>query len=215
MIIERKYAEEQKEHYKDLDESRKELRKYIHDYKNHQILLSQLLHQKKYEQADEYLKTIINKIDDIEYTDTVMNNTLDAVLYKYKIDTKRKGIDFVVKGHYPENEKMDTYDICTIFSNLIDNAIQAEVESGKKSIIAQFKYDEKELFFSLENDYLHIVKDDNGKFETTKGDYDSHGMGLEIVRECVKKYNGQIEYYINEEQKKFKVLLSVNYLEGR
>lgn len=97
----------------------------------------------------------------------------------------------------PEKEYATKYevDLLRVISNLIDNAIDAVLETSEKNINLLIKVDEK-------SDNAQIVIEDTGKgiadteliFTTgysTKGD--KRGFGMQIIAAAVKELNGNIE----------------------
>ena len=59
----------------------------------------------------------------------------------------------------------------------------------------------------VQNDYIQDLEQSNGSFFTTKEVKANHGFGLENVKECVRKNNGQIK--IDTDDNVFKVLVCV------
>ena len=54
------------------------------------------------------------------------------------------------------------------------------------------RYSKGRLFLQVENSYKN-VKVVEGILQTTKRDKESHGIGIESVRNTVDKYNGMVE----------------------
>ena len=48
--------------------------------------------------------------------------------------SNKSGITMEVKGRFPEECAIDAYDLCTIFSNILSNALEAAVETEEKTI---------------------------------------------------------------------------------
>ena len=84
-------------------------------------------------------------------------------------------------------------DVCTILSNLLDNAIEAtqKVEESKyiKLIIRRAKYF---LFIRVSNP-CKKMKEFEVLLKTTKDNKNLHGWGLQSVNDVVEKYNGRME----------------------
>ena len=71
----------------------------------------------------------------------------------------------------------------------------------------EFRYTDSEIMLVVENDYIQDLEQSDGAFFTTKEDKANHGFGLENVKECFKKNNGQIT--IDTEKNIFRVLVCV------
>ena len=108
---------------------------------------------------------------------------------------------------------MSAYDICTILSNLLSNALIAVSEcEQRKDILLDIRYTEQDIIIVVENDYEHELKVKGNVFITTKKDTYNHGLGLENVKRCVERNNGH--FTISTENKRFKVMLSIGNDKG-
>ena len=93
--------------------------------------------------------------------------------------------------------------------NLIDNGMEAVrgLESERRWLSIKIRVQGYNLYIETRNPYdLPRVKK-GGDYITTKQDVRSHGWGLQIIREIVERYHGEIE--ITEENQEFcvKILL--------
>lgn len=202
-----KYLEEQKLHYEYLENRERETKKFRHDIKGHLLLVNDLINKKQYEACETYLHEINVRIDRFSNKISVNNGIADAIVNRFYVEAKQKGIDLQVKGHLPNPCYLSGYDICTILSNLLSNAIEAECAAGGEMVHVEFRYTDSEIMLVVENDYIQDLEQSDGAFFTTKEDKANHGFGLENVKECIKKNNGQIT--IDTEKNIFRVLVCV------
>ena len=202
-----KYLEEQKLHYEYLENRERETKKFRHDIKGHLLLVNDLINKKQYEACETYLQEINVRIDRFSNKISVNNGIADAIVNRFYVEAKQKGIDLQVKGHLPNPCYLSGYDICTILSNLLSNAIEAECAAGGETVHVEFRYTDSEIMLVVENDYIQDLEQSDGAFITTKEDKANHGFGLENVKECIKKNNGQIT--IDTEKNIFRVLICV------
>lgn len=202
-----KYLEEQKLHYEYLENRERETKKFRHDIKGHLLLVNDLINKKQYEACETYLHEINVRIDRFSNKISVNNGIADAIVNRFYVEAKQKGIDLQVKGHLPNPCYLSGYDICTILSNLLSNAIEAECAAGGETVHVEFRYTDSEIMLVVENDYIQDLEQSDGAFFTTKEDKANHGFGLENVKECIKKNNGQIT--IDTEKNIFRVLVCV------
>lgn len=202
-----KYLEEQKLHYEYLENRERETKKFRHDIKGHLLLVNDLINKKQYEACETYLHEINVRIDRFSNKISVNNGIADAIVNRFYVEAKQKGIDLQVKGHLPNPCYLSGYDICTILSNLLSNAIEAECAAGGETVHVEFRYTDSEIMLVVENDYIQDLEQSDGTFFTTKEDKANHGFGLENVKECIKKNNGQIT--IDTEKNIFRVLVCV------
>lgn len=196
--LNQKYLQLQQEHYKYLEEREIETKKFRHDIKNHMNLLNDFLHEGKYGDAKDYVATIYGKMDSIGNTVSVNNGIVDAILNKYYSDAKRKQVCMKVSGHLPSKCLIDPFDLCTIFSNLLDNAVEAAKKSIGKCVEVTCGYRNDQLILIVENDYRGELKKANGKYITVKADEENHGYGLLNVERSVAKYSGYLKIENND-----------------
>lgn len=201
----KQFLESQKEHYQYLEKREHETKKFRHDIKNHLILLENLINNQKYDEAEEYLKTINEKVSTFSNQVSVNNGIADAILNRFYIEAQEKGIVLKVSGHFPMDCYITAYDICTILSNLLSNAILAETEAEGKEVLVHIKYTEDKVLLTVENDYAHELDEVDGMFKTTKKDSLGHGYGLSNVKECAEKNGGYVS--ISTENQRFKVMI--------
>lgn len=211
-LITKKYLEEQVQHYSYLENRERETKKFRHDIRQHIHMLATLYQQQDYALVNEYILEIKGKIDQFENRISVDNEIADAIFNKYYKEAKKKNITLRVKGRFPSYCMISAYDLCTILSNLLDNAICAEKECGGREILIECRYTDTDVMIAIENDYDKIVRDQRGKLKTSKRNINNHGFGLENVAECVEKNQGDMN--IKAENGKFRVLLNLRNIEG-
>ena len=199
----KQFLESQNEHYQYLEKREHETKKFRHDIKNHLILLENLINNQKYSEAEAYLNTINEKVSTFSNHVSVNNGIADAILNRFYIDAQEKGIELKVSGHFPMDCYITAYDMCTILSNLLSNAILAETESEGNEVFVNIKYTDDKVLLTVENDYAHELDEVDGVFKTTKKDSLGHGYGLSNVKECVERNGGYVS--ISTENQRFLV----------
>lgn len=204
MLME-KYLNEQIEHYEYLELREQETRKFRHDIRSHIYVLRSLYKNQEYDKFDEYLEKIDGRIDAFGNKISVNNSIVDAVLNKYLVEAEQKRVHLDVKGHFPTECSISAFDLCTIVSNLLSNAIEAAHRCGGGLVQISFRYNEREIMISVENDYDGVILYEEGVMKTRKDDQNSHGFGLESIGECLKRNGGYMD--IQTENFKFKTML--------
>ena len=204
-----KYLENQVEHYRYLEQRELETKRFRHDLRSHMFALQSYMQKKQYGEMEEHLTQMYGTMEAFEKKISVNNNIVDAILNKYDAECKRQGIEFVVKGHFPVNCDVSVYDLCTIFSNLLSNAVEAVCKIEKRQILLDVRYTDDELLFYIENDYEGTITIDNDRILTKKENPDCHGMGLDNVKACIKRNRGYI--YIETVDQKFIVKIRLRH----
>lgn len=204
-----KYLGEQVEQYKYLEQREEETKKFRHDIRNHMHMINSFLNEKNYAAVEEYMKAMDVKIESIGNKLTVYNGIVDAVINRYQSEALKEGVSLDVKGRFPVESRVSAFDLCTIFSNLIENAIRGQKEYGEGSIHIECAYNEDEILICIENDYVGELEYRDGRLKTTKRDISRHGIGLLNVERCVEDNGGLIS--IDTDNNKFKVMVSLVY----
>lgn len=187
----------QAEHYVALAESNKELRRFKHDFKNLRIGITKALTSGDCEIALEMIENGQN--DFIQATDNIVkyntgNGIADAILSEKQKKATASNTVIVFDGMIPQTGFSPT-DLCVIFGNTLDNAIEAceRISYGENKIISvSVNCTNGFIFISITNPVSEKVIIHNNHIETTKKDRTSHGFGLYSLRKIAKKYDGEM-----------------------
>lgn len=121
------------------------------------------------------------------------NKVLDTILSTKELQCKKYGINitFLVNGK-PLSFMSDS-DIVSLFSNALDNAIEAVSKiSNKDKRLIHLEVSEKKQFLIIrcENYTEEIPEMNHGELVTSKKDKVHHGFGVKSIKFTVKKYGG-------------------------
>ena len=195
-MLAKKYLEEQKNYYEYLEQREVETKKFRHDIRNHlYVSISAEDYEKKNEEFEKYLQDIIERVDRLGTKVNVGNDIANAILDKYYAEAINKGINIQIQGHFPINCSVSAYHLCTIFSNLLSNAIEAAEKATIKKVWVICRYTENEIIIEIGNSYC-----DNNlnkkNLKTKKPEKQYHGWGLKNVEDSVNACNGLIDIEI-------------------
>lgn len=185
--------EEQIAYYEYLKTRERDTKKFRHDIRSHLYFLNKLKQEGKSEEFDSYFNNIIDCVDNLAGAVDVGNDTVNALLNKAYSDAINRKISMNVKGHFPNRCHIPVYDLCTIFFNLLNNAIEAAENADTKEIWVICKYDAKDILIEIGNYYCNDIRIENDKIHTTKIQKEYHGWGLENVKDSVEKCNGLMD----------------------
>lgn len=165
-----------------------------HDIKNHLIILNGFCEQGNVTAAVNYIKSISNISDANRYYITSNNIILDIIL-NYKLgEAEKKEIEVETVIDEIGALSVEENDLCAIFSNLIDNAIEAcdSMNKGKKWIKIVITLKGDMLVIVVSNSFSGKYKEENGNYITIKEGM--HGFGIKSVKSKVEKYGGSVEW---------------------
>ena len=200
----------QKQHYEHMLLQYEELRKFRHDVKNHMLALNSMCTSEDNSQIKKYLSQLTNEVSSKKPVEYTGNRELDAVIAPFVLEAESKNIKVQFKGRVSDDVAIDMFDMCTIISNLLNNAIEAceKIQEDKRIIEFEIASYNSQIFISVCNSYdMESIINQKQKFITTKEDKLNHGIGLENVRRTVKKYDGDMR--ISQENERFIVTINI------
>lgn len=129
----------QQERYKNLCTAIEEARQARHDIRHHFVRLSALAEQGDMEKIKEYLSAATGKISDYNLH-FCENQAVDSIFGYYSALAERENIPFHAVVSLPAELSLDEINLCLVFSNLLENAIQASVktEPARRKLMWKF-----------------------------------------------------------------------------
>ena len=176
-------------------ESQNRVRALRHDMKNHILALQILVQRKEAEETNKYLDSMKNFMTNPEEYVKTGNDAVDSLL-NYKIQKADEVLNVVeTKISIPEQLRLRSFDLNVLLGNLLDNAIDASMQTEDKKLKITIKLDKGILFLNICNSCQMIADGKKNFLETTKEDKANHGIGLKNVRRIVEKYHGDITFF--------------------
>lgn len=199
-IMKDKTLKLQEDYYKKIIDNYSNIRKFKHDIKGHLAVVNELINSKNYDEANVYIGNMSEAITgkDIYNTNNIYISSILNSFDQSFIDNK---IEFDLSYYIISDLKMNSMDICSLFYNLILNAVEANLKIEDKRFIKLYIANIKNnvLIKNVnpvdENFNLDIIKEN----KTTKEDKENHGFGLITINNIISKYNGNIDYSIHDQ----------------
>lgn len=190
------------ENYKYIEENIQQTNIIWHDIKKHLQTMSTLIERNEIEKVKEYLSFIQDNTVEILETIKCKNKVVNAILTNKISIARKKGISLEYDVNIPEDVGIYDLDLCSLFLNTLDNAIEAceKIESKDipKSIKVKSHLKKGYLYLEVKNFKENEIKRESGKFITLKEDSQNHGLGITIIKNIVEKYNGFIDIKYDE-----------------
>lgn len=181
--------EMQAEHYQDLAEKNRDIRRFRHDIKNNLLALDILLSDGKYDEAKNYIDSMNESVKETENRFSTGSYLADAILSHKADEIKNDKLDIKFSGTVP-SERISNNDLCTILTNSIDNAARACKEIAPCIINVTSDETEKGCTITVSNPVLKKVEIKNNSIKTSKKDAQNHGFGIENIKKVAEKYHG-------------------------
>lgn len=192
------HTEKNTQHKKEIEQfSNTKLQFYKKTFSIKLKTLYTLIENNKLEEAEKLLgKPVI-----YEHTISICsaNPVVDGVLRNKKTVCEKHGILFNYSILFPEKTMLSNSVLISLFSNLLDNAIEGCVASlaSHPEITLSIDYKGDFLIIYMKNTKTISSSFDNHKIKTTKKDSQSHGFGLSIIENIINLHDGFCEWKDN------------------
>ena len=167
------------------------LRREFHDLKHYMLAIRS---EENPEKKDQYLSEMEQAIQTQEAMIDTGNHVLDVVLTTKNTYCTQNHITFTCMADGDLISFMHVKDICSIFGNALDNAIEcvSQFEDREKRLINLSMFRKNRfLMIQFENYTETPITLNPGKLPgTTKSDKQYHGYGLKSIRAAAQKYGG-------------------------
>lgn len=175
----------QSKHIDEILIMQKQIKKFKHDSSHHFTALKGYFLNNQNQDGVDYIDKINNDLEQSEIIDTG-NTAFDTIVSTKKVLAESKNIKFDLHVQIPEKLLVDAVDLCVIFGNSLDNAIEAcEKLKNQKMINVSVIYDDGQLICKITNTALPNIS----SLQTTKLDKENHGFGIENIKQSLSKYN--------------------------
>ncbi len=181
-------------YYQEKLKDEEKVRSVYHDMKNHLLVLQRHILQRQINSPEtaemvEKLQSQVAMYEDYVHTG---NDILDIILKEKSELAREKSIAFSVSADLNGVDFIEPLDISTIFSNALDNAIEASEKLPEEQRAILVKAGKMQNFFSVLIENNCLQNSENTNIRTTKSDDFLHGFGISNMRKAAEKYGGQL-----------------------
>lgn len=193
-----------KKHIEEVEKLYRDIRSMRHDMGNHIQTLEHLVAHNNMDDATEYLEHLKNEWDEVSPEIKTGSPVIDVILMEKLREAKERQIRFLSDFHYPQNTKLNAFDLSVIMNNALNNCM--ENVSGDDPYISIYSFRKNSIFMiTIKNSFWGQLNfGDSDLPETTKSGRE-HGMGLNNIRRVARMYMGDISL----EQGNEEVILSI------
>ncbi|MGE7601693.1 GHKL domain-containing protein [Peribacillus sp. NPDC097675] len=224
ILIQKWYRKEMKREVVDTEDTyRTEFQSLIasvrslrHDFSNHVQVAHGLLKLGESAKALEYLTSLSKEVHSIESMELdVTHPGLSVLLETKRLSAQNYNIDITLDISPDSFDTIKTTDLIKLLSNVIDNAIEATIELPEQDrrMNITCKTEEGNYMFAVKNSgpMISLVDQENifrsGYSTKKKEKGKDRGQGLFIVKDLVRRYNGEIFVDSNEIETSIIVLI--------
>lgn len=195
--------EMQKHYYEELLGKEEDTRRYRHDLNNHLICLQNYALNCETEKVSEYIEKMQNAAVEIQKRCYFTGNEIVDAITNYYVPQLEEDIMVKVSGSIELD--LDELRLCTIYANLLKNAIEElEREKGENRFLyIKFSQGKRYVQILIENSLSDAQRKQELKaiLKSKKKDKSNHGMGLLNVKRAVEEMGGMLE--VRKSEKSF------------
>lgn len=191
LVAERELKKMQEQYYKVLLEKETDTRRYRHDMNNHFLCLYELAEDNNVEELKTYINEMKNNFSLLQRKCYMTGNNILDILLNYHLSGLNH-IEVSVAGQCSKELKISNMELCTVFSNILKNAVE-EVErllEGEKHIKVKILQRNRCVVINVKNSSNLVKKSVDDHIKTVKKDKDNHGIGLKNIMETVERNDG-------------------------
>ena len=200
--VEQQVMEEQivmyKKQFQIIQQSQKKISSLRHDIKNHLYLVKSYLDKEDYEAAQMYIQKLGDYITvSGQYVETG-NQELDSILNYSLEKAKRMQVKIETRIHVPQTTFMQAFDLNILFGNLLDNALEALEKVQERYLYIGISFKNGILLIHMRNSFDGIINQKNNILKTRKENSKKHGIGMQNIKDVIRKYEGDINIQTTE-----------------
>lgn len=170
-----------------------ETRAFRHDIKNNLAITRMMLEEGHTEEAKEHIRDMLGKVSSLSPKYVTGDEMLDIIISMKADRMDELDIKFTLDGVTDGGLNIKPMDMCSIFANALDNAIEAASSCEDPYVSFSIKRTDKFFIIKITNSAsgkIDIEKLMSTSGYTSKSDKEHHGFGLMNVRRAVEECNG-------------------------
>lgn len=198
VILKEKMLTLQKKYFHDMVTSYHDLRAFRHDVNGYFTLIEHLIADKRYEELAKLTNRLKLQIQE-NPSSQCSNIYIGAIFNHFYEICQQEKITLQLDYNLLHELQMPADHICSLFYNLIENAVEASCLSEEKIIHLTIHTKDQAFIIEIENSVStnfslqHFMQG-----ISTKEISAYHGIGLQNIRSIVSQYNGTMDVEFNE-----------------
>lgn len=200
----------QQYYYEELLAKEEDTRRYRHDMINHLMCINFLAKEHKNEEVIDYIRHMQEQMNQIQKKTYAVGNQILDIVTNYYLNMLNSKISIKISGYADEKLAIDSNILCTIYANLLNNAVEELKKVTEGYLHIEFLQGDEYFQIKIVNSLsLESQKKDNVLL-TEKEDKKNHGLGLKNVQKAVDDNDGK--FIINIDKEKFEVIVILKKL---
>ena len=193
LLQQRMLAEKQHRQYLIQKESMDAVNRKYHDLKHYLSAMEADADGSSGAEMRSFISRLRHEIEPYETIQETGSRTMNILLAERIRECQEKQIRFTPFINASGLAFIHTIDLCTLFGNAMDNAIEASMQikdPEMREISVKIGPSDSFMVFRFQNRYETQPRQKDSRFLTSKSDASSHGFGLESIKGIAEKYGG-------------------------
>ncbi len=173
-------------------QNQEQARIYRHDMRHHLALINGYAAEGNLEKIKEYLSQTEMEIDAITPKRYCANETVNLVLSSFEAKSAEMNVTLCIEANLPETLSISDTELCSLFSNALENAIFAAsklIEKKARRVYLRTLVNNNKLLISTKNAYAGTIQME-GEFPKSSNHQPGHGFGIKSMAAIVTQHDG-------------------------
>lgn len=187
----------QEKYYQDLEKMHEKYDVFLHDMRHAMRTIAALSKEGNCEEIGRIIGNLQASLGNIDEQLICSNKILNALFSERKGYAKENGVALELKISEPLYFKdIDEMDLITLMGNLLDNAIEGEMQAGKREGVLcdmHMARNGRHMVIQVDNSCGEKRRNKAKAIKRQERIGEKHGIGLASIQEIVRKYGGIFE----------------------
>ena len=173
-------------------QNQEQARIYRHDMRHHLALINGYAAEGNLEKIKEDLSQTEMEIDAITPKRYCANETVNLVLSSFEAKSAEMNVTLCIEANLPETLSISDTELCSLFSNALENAIFAAsklIEKKARRVYLRTLVNNNKLLISTKNAYAGTIQME-GEFPKSSNHQPGHGFGIKSMAAIVTQHDG-------------------------
>ena len=200
-----------KQYQEQIETTSRDFSKLRHDFNNHMQVMTELIRDDCIEDASRLAEELKQTYSSHKFRFRFCENKIVNVILRQAAEAcESKQILLETNCILPDEIAVRKVDLCSIMTNLLNNAIRAcvEMEGEEKKITCSIWQTEDMIFFQVYNSKDNVIRKTDNRFISTQRNQEQHGFGIEIIQHIAESYSGTVS--IEYSDASFAVIVQLN-----
>lgn len=200
-------------YYQSLNNQDEEQKILIHDIRRHLQSISDLNTQGEKEKITAYIDQIIQSSELQDSVRVCDNDLLNTIIIRFKQQCKKCDTSLMTDIRSKCIDFLSEHDITTLFSNLLENAVEStkNIPNSFIELTATPHINENLTIITMINSCrTNPFSANNQRLISTKQNKWQHGYGIKSIQRVAKKYDGNTQIYYEPQSSTFHTIIILN-----